>query len=356
MNDANPKTREIEALRERISGLSAAILRISPSLDVATVLQEVVDSARALTGARYGVIATVDEAGKVQDFVTSGFTPAEQSQLTNWPDGLRLSERFRDLPTPLRLADLPACVRASGVFPAVMRSDTFLGMPMRHRGIHVGNFFLAGKERAPEVTAEDEEVLVLFASQAATAIANARTHRGEQRARADLEALLDTSPVGVVVVDARPGHAVSINREARRIVEGLRMPGHALEQLLEAITCRFADGREIALDQFSLVEVLSGATTVRAEEVVLSVPDGRTVTTLINATPIRSDDGTVVSMVVTMQDLAPLQELEGMRAEFLGMVSHELRAPLTSQGLGSDGAKRFAHPRPGRDASVLSHH
>ncbi len=330
MTDAIPKTREIEALRERISGLSAAILRISASLDVATVLQEVVDSARALTGARYGVIATADDAGKVQDFVTSGFTPAEQSQLTSWPDRLRLSEHFRDLPTPLRRADLPAFVRTSGAFPAVMRSDTFLGMPMRHRGIHVGNFFLAGKERAPEVTAGDEEVLVLFASQAATAIANARTHRDEQRARADLEALLDTSPVGVVVVDARPGHAVSVNREARRIVEGLRMPGHALEQLLEVITCRFADGREIALDQFSLVEVLSGATTVRAEEVVLSVPDGRTVTTLINATPIRSDDGTVVSMVVTMQDLAPLQELEGMRAEFLGMVSHELRAPLTS--------------------------
>ena len=31
-----------------------------------------------------------------------------------------------------------------------------------------------------------------------------------------------------------------------------------------------------------------------------------------------------------MQDLAPLQELERMRAEFPGMVSHELRVPLTS--------------------------
>ena len=35
-------------------------------------------------------------------------------------------------------------------------------------------------------------------------------------------------------------------------------------------------------------------------------------------------------MVVTMQDLTPLEELEVHRAEFLGMVSHELRAPLTS--------------------------
>ena len=55
---------EVEALRERIAGLSGAILRISASLDVDTVLHEVVDSARALTGARYGVIATVDDAAR----------------------------------------------------------------------------------------------------------------------------------------------------------------------------------------------------------------------------------------------------------------------------------------------------
>ena len=67
-----------------------------------------------------------------------------------------------------------------------MRSNTFQGMPLRHRDIHVGNFFLAEKQRGQEFTLADEEVMVLFASQAATAIANARTYRGERRARASL--------------------------------------------------------------------------------------------------------------------------------------------------------------------------
>ena len=186
------------------------------------------------------------------------------------------------------------------------------------------------KEGGPEFTSEDEEVLVLFASQAATAIANARTHRAEQRARADLETLVDTSPVGVLVFDARTGNPVSLNREAKRIVEGLRTPGRSTEELLEVMTCRRADGREVALDEFPLSQQLGNATTVRAEEIVLSVPDGRSVKTLVNATPIRAEDGTVESVVVTMQDLAPLEELERLRAEFVGMVSHELRAPLTS--------------------------
>ena len=58
--------RKIETLEDRISKLSAAILRISESLDVSNVLQDVVESACALTGARYGVIMTADEMGQVQ--------------------------------------------------------------------------------------------------------------------------------------------------------------------------------------------------------------------------------------------------------------------------------------------------
>ena len=201
---------------------------------------------------------------------------------------------------------------------------------MRHRGMQVGNFFLGGKEGEQEFTSEDEEVLVLFASQAATAIVNARSHRDEQRARADLEALVDTSPVGVLVFDARTGNPVSVNREAKRIVGDLCAPDRSAEQLLEIMTIRRADGREISLQEFPLAQALSSATTVRAEEIVLQSPDGRRVTTLVNATPIRSEDGAVESVVVTLQDLAPIEELERLRAEFLGMVSHELRAPLTS--------------------------
>ena len=70
--------------------------------------------------------------------------------------------------------------------------------------------------------------------------------------------------------------------------------------------------------------------TARAEEIVYSVPDGRSLTALVNGTPIRSEDGDIISFVFTLQDMEPLKEMERMRAEFLAMVSHELRAPLSS--------------------------
>ena len=325
--------RENEELRDRLARLSAAILRISASLELDAVLREVVESARALTGARYGVIATVDEAGQAQDFVSSGLSPQEHRQLAEWPGGPRLFEHIRNLPGTLRVPDMEDYVRSLGFSSGPLSTETIQvvqGTPMRHREVDVGHFFLAGKEAGGDFTEKDEEILLLFASQAATAIVNARTHRDEQRARADLEALVDTSPVGVVVFEAGSGRPVSLNREAKRIVEALRMPGGSLEHLLEVIICHRADGREVALDEFPLARLLSGAETVRAEEMVLEVPDGRRVRTLVNATPIRSEGGRIESVVVTMQDLTPLVELERLRAEFLNMVSHELRAPLTS--------------------------
>ena len=170
---------------------------------------------------------------------------------------------------------------------------------MRYRNVHVGDFFLAGKEGAPEFTDNDEEVLVLFAAQAATAIANARTHRAAERARADLETVVETTPVGVTDSMPRTGHPVSFNREARRIVEGLRTAGRPLVELLQVVTCRYADGREVALDHLPFAQVLGSLETMRAEEIELSVPDGRSVMALMNATPIRSESGEVVSVVVT---------------------------------------------------------
>ena len=330
MAESDDLKREIEALHERSATLNAAILRINASLDLDTVLDEVMESARALTGARWGALASVDEAGVPQDFVTSGFTPEEELELLAWPHSLSLFQHLRGLPGPVRLADLGTYVRALGIEPIGMFSRSFQGTPMGHRGADVGSFFLADKADGEPFTDADEEMLMLFASQAASAIANARAHRDEQRARADLEALVDTSPVGVAVLDAETGRPVSINREARRIAESLRQPGRPPEQVLEVLSFRRADGREVNLSEFSIEQLIESGETMRAEEVVLSVPDGRSVRTLVNAAPVRAEGGAIASLVITIQDLAPLDEIERLRTEFLGLVSHELREPLAA--------------------------
>ena len=333
MKNAGDLARENEALRERLSRLSEASLRINESLDFEAVLQGALDSACSLTGARYGVIALVGASGRIEDSVTSGLTSEEHRRFMDFPEGMSFFEYLNGISEPLRLRDFHSYMRSLGLpefrppFP-VSSPLPFLSAPIRHLGENVGAIYVGEKDR--EFTAEDEETLVMFASQAALVIANARRHREEQRARADLETLVNTTPVGVVVFDARTGNPVSVNREARRIVNDLCAPGGSAEQLLEALTFRRADGREVSLEEFPLAQGLMTGETVRAEEIVLLAPDGRSVTTLVNATPIRSEEGEVVSVVVTMQDMTPLEDLERLRAEFLGMVSHELRTPLAA--------------------------
>ena len=333
MNNADELAQENEALRERLSRLSEASLRINESLDFETVLQGVLDSARSLTGARYGVITLLDDAGRIQDFLYSGLTPEESRQFAEFPNGMLFFEELSGISEPLRLRDFHGYARELGLPEfrppmAVSSPLPFLAAPLRHRGEGVGGIYVGEKE--VEFTAGDEETLVMFASQAALVIANARRHRDEQRARSGLETLVNTTPVGVLVFDARTGNPVSINREARRIVSGLCEPGGSAEQLLEALTFRRADGREVSLEEFPLAQGLMTGETVHAEEIVLQAPDGRSVTTLVNATPIFSEEGEVESVVVTLQDMTPLEDLERLRAEFLGMVSHELRTPLSA--------------------------
>ena len=320
----------IADLQDRLSKLAAASLRINESLDVEAALHGVMDCARSVTDATYSLITTVDASGWVEDFLVSGMSPQEAQRLWQNPDGPGLFEYLTSLSGSLRGADLEEFTKSVGFVRFDSPVTAFMVAPIVHRGVRVGSISVGSDEPGREFSGADEETLVMFAAQAAQVIANARQHRDEKRARADLEALIDTSPVGVAVLDVTDGAPVLFNREANRIIDGLRDPDQSPEQLLETMTVRRADGHEISLRELSVREALSATETVRAEEIELEAPDGRSIAVLINATPIRTAGGDVESVVVTLQDMTPLQDLERLRAEFLATVSHELRMPLTS--------------------------
>ena len=125
-------------LRARMLGLTDAILRISEDLDVDVVLREVVDTARALTGACYGAIVTLDDAGGLQDLLLSGLSPQQQKVMMGYPRVLDLFAYLGDIREPLRTTDLVAHLESAG-FSAFWPVSAFLLTPIRGAGPPCGN-------------------------------------------------------------------------------------------------------------------------------------------------------------------------------------------------------------------------
>ena len=113
-------------------------------------------------------------------------------------------------------------------------------------------------------------------------------------------------------------------------MRGTHAPSRSLADILSVLTLRRPDGGEIRPEEIPTERAIRNGETVRAEEVVIHLPDGHKVTTVVSVAPILSEEGEVESVVATMQDMTPLEELERQRSDFLGMVSRELRAPLTA--------------------------
>ena len=222
MKTIDSEVGEIERLRVRLAKMSEASRRVTESWDLDTVLQEVVDGARSLTDARYGAVGVFDDSGRVREFITSGITTEERRLLGDLPKGLGILGYLNEIQEPLRLTDLARHARSVGFPENHPPMKTFLGAPIRHLGEPVGNIYLTEKEGG-EFSEEDEETLVMFTSQAAIAIGNALRYQEERLIRDEMEterrrlaALVESSPVGVMVVDAATRTFASVNQEAER--------------------------------------------------------------------------------------------------------------------------------------------
>ncbi len=131
------------ALRARLTRLSEASLHINESLEMETVLQGALDSARSLTGARYGVLSTVDETGELEELLASNLTPEEFRGLQEIPGGLEFFEYLSGLAGPLRVADLSdyACTLGLSGFDLAAPACAFLTGPFDPRVVRINEIF-----------------------------------------------------------------------------------------------------------------------------------------------------------------------------------------------------------------------
>lgn len=187
---AHRTTSEPDRIWSRIEQLSRAAIRITAQHDLELVLQEVVDSARDVIGARYAALGILDRNGRgLDNFVTSGIPADAHGQIGQPPIGKGILGLLIQDPHPIRIADLSTHPGASGFPQHHPGMQSFLGVPILGRDVPVGNLYLAEKTDGPEFSEEDEAVAVLLAGHASVAVENARRHEKEARLLDELKGM-----------------------------------------------------------------------------------------------------------------------------------------------------------------------
>ncbi len=172
--DAVSTDLEAARIRERFERLLAAGVAIFSRHDLDHVLQEVVDAAREVVGARYAALGVLgeDRASLVQ-FVTSGIDSEARTRIGDLPRGRGLLGYVIREAKPIRTADLNRHPQRYGFPPHHPPMTSFLGVPVKSQSGVFGNLYLTEKIGAAEFDDEDEAIAVLLASQAAVAVENA---------------------------------------------------------------------------------------------------------------------------------------------------------------------------------------
>jgi signal transduction histidine kinase len=173
-----------EARLQRLLDVGRALVA---ELDLETVLRQVLEVARELTGARYAALGIVDEDREgLERFLTSGIDQETQDRIGDLPSGRGVLGVLIDDPRPLRLTDVGHHPRSYGFPLEHPTMTTFLGVPIAIRGEAWGNLYLTEKAGGP-FTADDEQAVVVLADWAAIAIENARLYERERDRRDELE-------------------------------------------------------------------------------------------------------------------------------------------------------------------------
>lgn len=142
-----------------------------------------------------------------------------------------------------------------------------------------------------------------------------------------LQSVIQTMPEAVMV--ARPPHGliVTSNAAAQRMFGLTNQSNQLISRRVDQL--RVTSDPPDAVPVMPMVQAMIEGVTVTGVELIVRTPGGVQTPVVASAAPLRTDDGDIDAVVGVFQDVAPLKEAERLRDEFISVVSHELRSPLT---------------------------
>ncbi|HYV01236.1 MAG TPA: GAF domain-containing sensor histidine kinase [Actinomycetota bacterium] len=259
--------------------LIEAGLALASELSLPAVLQRIVELAVRVTGARYGALGVLGPGGQISEFHTEGVTQEQRRAIGHIPVGRGILGVLIREAEPLRLHDIKEDPRSVGFPPNHPPMQLFLGAPVKARGRVFGNIYLTREPGARDFTPEDEEALVVLASQAGVAVENARLYDEAQQRERRLEAVREIATA--ILAGIQPETILDLVAGRARELVGADLATLATPGLEPGtLVIDVADGEhaeELRGTVFPRDESVSGEVIASGEPVVLedAAKDGR---------------------------------------------------------------------------------
>ncbi len=277
---------------------------ITSSLDIDSVLTNVVTAAVELTGAEEGQLLLLDEksndlymrAGRnfEENFARTFRLPVQDSlagQVIHTGQPISFSE---DVPSKIKTAYLV---------------HALIYVPLRTEEKIIGVLGVDNRISKRPFTQHHEMLMTVLSDYAAIAIKNAQLYDESERERAKFGITLTSIQDGVILLD-RESRILYINPAAIKAF-GLGFANLVGMQVRQAITHQ---------DFATLLESITD-NPLKFHEITFE--DGRVFNT--QYTPIPD-----VGAVITLEDITHLKMLDRLKSDFIHTISHDLRSPLTA--------------------------
>ena len=320
LDNADLFARMQQRVRE-LEGLAQLGIACNETLDPLALAQVAVDSGHKLLGTDY-VIITLLENNRMRlvAFIA--------------PDGVELRKEMEADPVLLSLMQESDKLAVSDIeksnLPELYRQNflstgmrSIVAIPMAARDHIIGAMAIAYQQ--PYAWQPHEtDLLSAIAHQVASAIDSAQLFQKILSEQRKVQAIFDSGLSGLYVTDAA-GHLVMFNTAAQR------MTGWSIDELRDHTWNEiFRDPAQEPTVPSLIDDALSQKKTVFAQEGrKIRRRDGRIIPVAKAVAPLLDEQGNVTGAVGAFWDLSREEEAELEREDFLRLVAHQLRSPLT---------------------------
>ena len=327
------KRAEDEARRSRdVADLLAALnASLAAATSIVDAARHVVDATGPAFGAMTAGFFLLDAESTLRSIANRGYGDGILAGSGAWP---------HEAPSPgaaaMRAGELlawPTLEAVEADFPeiaAAMRERTgeraVASVPLLVDGEPIGALHV-GFDARRELSREEIGDLRAIADVTAQAIRRIRLTDAERRSRRVLEAVIDQMPLGVILAGAH-GELAIMNAESRRIWGGFQPASSVFDQA--GYRAFHPDGTPYEPEDWPLARSLTTGEVITDEDIEIETFDGRRRVLEDASAPIRDDDGSILGAVVVFTDVTEKREASALRDAFIGMLSHELRTPITS--------------------------